>query len=287
MKQEAGDYYVGSWYKSLDVKNILLEIVSHHILPQMLTSPLLVDTSDLLKGYSRFMDEHFKESADLTFLAYRHRNYSKAIEFVQFNERLQCLSRIEEAERNGVKETESKVTRTIKKRSLLPRMIHLSIQCASSSVKVNSSSDINGFHSKASSELKSLLESYAKFLQLPFHDAVELVTSVASGQKPLEVFSPNLIDWMNFAVCLNAWNLNSNGITIPMNWELLCSLLQQSVSSKIKTAKPLVSFPGTNLSILVQLVTEPLRWHGLIIQSCVRSALPSGTIMTEKKTNQN
>ncbi|CAI9301000.1 unnamed protein product [Lactuca saligna] len=341
-------------YKSLDVKNILLETVSHHILPQMLTSPLLVDTSDLLKGYSRFMDEHFKESADLTFLAYRHRNYSKVIEFVQFKERLQRSSQyltakiegsilnlkrnansIEEAVSvleslnfgsdfldvsneiqskkltfnedlqlrpwwtpsydknylsgpyesmsnypretlNDVKETESKVTRTIEKRSLLPRMIHLSIQCASSSVKVNSNSDINGFDPKASTELKSLLESYAKILQLPFHDAVELVTSVASGQKPLEVFSPNLIDWMNFAVCLNAWNLNSNGITIPMNWELLCSLLQQSVSSKIKTAKPLVSFPGTDLSILVQLVTEPLTWHGLIIQSCVRSALPSG-----------
>ncbi|CAH1446994.1 unnamed protein product [Lactuca virosa] len=311
-------------YKSLDVKNILLETVSHHILPQMLTSPLLVDTSDLLKGYSRFMDEHFKESADLTFLAYRHRNYSKVIEFVQFKERLQRSSQyltakiegsilnlkrnansIEEAEsvleslnfgsdfldvsneiqskkltfnedlqlrpwwtpsydknylsgpyesmsnypretlRNDVKETESKVTRTIEKRSLLP-------------------------------QLKSLLESYAKFLQLPFQDAVVLVNSVASGQKPLEVFSPNLIGWMNFAVCLNAWNLNSNGITIPMNWELLCSLLQQSVSSKIKTAKPLLSFPGTDLSILVQLVTEPLTWHGLIIQSCVRSTLPSG-----------
>ncbi|KAL7583954.1 hypothetical protein Lser_V15G42147 [Lactuca serriola] len=49
----------------------------------------------------------------------------------------------------------------------------------------------------------------------------------------------------------------------------LCSLQQQSVSSKIKTSKPLVSFPGTDLSILVHLVTEPLTWHGLIIQSCV------------------
>lgn len=158
------------------------------------------------------------------------------------------------------------MTRTIEKRSLLPRLIYLSW------VKVNSNSDINGFDPKASSELKSLLESYAKFLQLPFHNAVELVTSVASGQKHLDVFSPNLIDWMNFAVCLNAWNLNSNGITIPMN---LCSLQQQSVSSKIKTSKPLVSFPGTDLSILVHLVTEPLTWHGLIIQSCVWSALPS------------
>ncbi|KAK1428263.1 hypothetical protein QVD17_17093 [Tagetes erecta] len=77
------------WYKSLDVKNILLETVSHHIFPQMLTSTLLVDISDVMKGYLKFMDDHFKESADLTFLAYRHRNYSKVIEIVQFKERLQ------------------------------------------------------------------------------------------------------------------------------------------------------------------------------------------------------
>lgn len=66
-------------YKSLDVKNILLETVSHHILPQMLTYPLWNDLSDLLKDYLKFMDAHFRESADLTFLAYRHRNYSKVL----------------------------------------------------------------------------------------------------------------------------------------------------------------------------------------------------------------
>ncbi|WMV46024.1 hypothetical protein MTR67_039409 [Solanum verrucosum] len=77
------------WYKSLDVKNILLETVSHHILPQMLASPLWPDSTDILRDYLRFMDDHFRESADLTFLAYRHRSYSKVIEFVQFKERLQ------------------------------------------------------------------------------------------------------------------------------------------------------------------------------------------------------
>lgn len=64
-------------YKSLDVKNILMETVSHNILPQMLASPLWTDLSNLLKDYLKFMDDHFRESADLTFLAYRHRNYSK------------------------------------------------------------------------------------------------------------------------------------------------------------------------------------------------------------------
>ena len=54
-----------------------MESVSHHILPQMLVSPLWVDLNNLLKDYLKFMDDHFRESADLTFLAYRHRNYSK------------------------------------------------------------------------------------------------------------------------------------------------------------------------------------------------------------------
>lgn len=65
----------------MDVKNILMETVSHHILPQMLASPLWADLSNLLKDYLKFMDDHFRESADLTFLAYRHRNYSKVMYF--------------------------------------------------------------------------------------------------------------------------------------------------------------------------------------------------------------
>lgn len=54
-----------------------METVSHHILPQMLVSPLWADLNNLLTDYLKFMDDHFRESADLTFLAYRHRNYSK------------------------------------------------------------------------------------------------------------------------------------------------------------------------------------------------------------------
>ncbi|MCD7458916.1 N-alpha-acetyltransferase 25, NatB auxiliary subunit [Datura stramonium] len=80
------------WYKTLDVKNILLETVSHHILPQMLASPFWADSTEILRDYLKFMDDHFRESADLTFLAYRHRSYSKVVEFVQFKERLQQSS---------------------------------------------------------------------------------------------------------------------------------------------------------------------------------------------------
>lgn len=56
-----------------------METVSHHVLPQMLVSPLWIDLNNLLKDYLKFMDDHFRESADLTFLAYRHRNYSKVL----------------------------------------------------------------------------------------------------------------------------------------------------------------------------------------------------------------
>ncbi|KAI7982573.1 N-terminal acetyltransferase B complex auxiliary subunit NAA25 [Camellia lanceoleosa] len=163
-------------YKSLDVKNILLETVSHHILPQMLISPLWVDLGELLRDYLRFMDDHFRESADLTFLAYRHRNYSKVIEFVQFKERLQRSNqylvakieapilqlkqnadKIEEEEKHQIKQTEGNVPKAIERRSLLPRMIYLSIQCASSSLKENIETNGSVFDAKISLELKMLL----------------------------------------------------------------------------------------------------------------------------------
>ncbi|KAL6003066.1 N-alpha-acetyltransferase 25, NatB auxiliary subunit [Asimina triloba] len=66
----------------------------------MLKSPLWHDLTDLLNEYLRFMDDHFREAADLTFLAYRHRNYTKVIDFVQFRKHLESshqylLARIE------------------------------------------------------------------------------------------------------------------------------------------------------------------------------------------------
>ncbi|KAL8027040.1 hypothetical protein ABFX02_14G069600 [Erythranthe guttata] len=349
-------------YKSLDVKNILLETVSHHILPQMLVSPLWADLNDLLKDYLKFMDDHFRESADLTFLAYRHRNYSKVIEFVQFKERLQCsgqyiMAKIEspilqlkqnsnniteeesilenlrcgthfmelsneirsksltfnedlklrpwwtptsdknyllgpfegvsycprENMHNQMKQTESNVLKTVEKRSLLPRMIYLSMYSASTSVKGSIEANGSVVDPKFSSELKMLLERYAKFLEFPFQDAIELVLGVSSGQKPFEVPNSDIIDWMNFAVFLNAWNLSSHEISFPdgkdspsTTWNLVNTLLRKYVFDKIESAGPIISSPGGDLPLLVQLVTEPLAWHALIINSCIRSLHPSG-----------
>ncbi|WJZ89167.1 hypothetical protein VitviT2T_008405 [Vitis vinifera] len=310
------------WYKSLEVKNILLESVSHHILPQMLVSPLWVDLNDVLKDYLKFMDDHLKESADLTSLAYRHRNYSKVIEFVQFKERLQhsnqyLMARLEapilqlKLNANNIEEEEcileslksrvhfpefsseiggksltfnedmqsrpwwtpipdknyllepfegvsfcprenlqqqrkgreANVRTAIEKRSLVPRMIYLSIQCASASLKENIEANGSMYDPKISSELRFLLERYAKILGFPFNDAIQVVVGVLSGQKSSEAFNSDTVDWLNFAVFLNAWNLGSHELGL----------------SDEDGCRP-----------------EPLAWHGLIIQSCVRSALPSG-----------
>lgn len=349
------------WYKSLDVKNILLETVSHHILPQMLISPLWVDVGELLGDYLKFMDEHFRESADLTFLAYRHRNYSKVIEFVQFKERLQrssqyLMAKIEapilqlkrnadnieeeesvleslkcgadflevsseigsksltfnedlqfrpwwtptydknyllgpfegvsycprESKQQHIKQTEANMPKAIERRSLLPRMIYLSVRCASLPLKDNIEANGSAFDPKISLELKILLERYAKFLGFSFQDAIEVLFAISSGRKSSEALSSHLIDWMNFAVFWNAWNLNSNKLgpdkdaCRPSAWHIVNSLLEIYILEKLRSIGPLVTSPGCSLPLLVQLVTEPLAWHSLMIQSCVRSSIPPG-----------
>lgn len=99
----------------------------------------------------------------------------------------------------------------------------------------------------------------------------------------MQVPRTDIINWMNFAVFLNAWNLNSHEIGFSdrgdsgrSTWDLANTLLRKYVEETIKSAGPAASSPGNDLPLLVQLVTEPLAWHALIIQSCVRSLHPSG-----------
>lgn len=353
------------WYKLLDVKNILAETVSHHILPQMLVSPLWVDLSNLLKDYLKFMDDHFREFAELAFLAYRHRNYSKVIEFVQFKERLQhssqyLVAKVEEAvlqlkqHAHSIEEEEATlenlkfgihlvelsneipskpltfnedfqsrpwwtptseknyllgpyegifycpkenlnqnlevgVRRNVERRSLLPRMLYLSIQSISTSIKENF--EINGSLSdpKISTELKLLLESYAKMLGSTFEDAVELVTAVSNGLSSYKDFGHNLVEWFNFAVFLNAYNLCSNELRgkdadgcQSCSWHTVDSLLEKYISEGVGSLESIIFTPYDDMCTLVQVVSEPLAWHGLILQACVRSSLPSGK--RKKKT---
>ncbi|KAJ4978208.1 hypothetical protein NE237_008988 [Protea cynaroides] len=349
------------WYKTLEIKNILLETVSHQILPQILMSPLWVDLADLLKDYLKFMDDHLRESADLTFLAYRHRNYSKVIEFVQFKERLEhsnqyLMARLEapilqlkqkahnieeiecilESLSSGVhlldlsnndrcksltfnedmqsrpwwtptpdinyllgpfeggscclktdlgqltKEKEANAGKIFERRSLLPRMIYLSIKCASS-LKENIEANGSMPDNKSSSELKSLLERYAKSLGFPFRDALEEIVAIAEGRKFREVFNLEMVDWMNFAVFLNAWNLGSHELELPDRegclpnmWQIVDSMIERNILGKLRSLEPVIRSRGSDLTVLLLIVTEPLAWHSLVVQSCVRSMLPPG-----------
>ncbi|XP_010257019.1 PREDICTED: phagocyte signaling-impaired protein isoform X2 [Nelumbo nucifera] len=350
------------WYKTLEIKNILLETISHHILPQMLVSPLWNELTDLLKDYLKFMDDHFRESADLTFLAYRHRNYSKVIEFVQFKERLQHsyqylmvrveypilqlkqkADNIEEEEcilegmnsgiqsldlsnRDGcksltfnedmqsrpwwtptpdknyllgpfeggffafrenmqeqIKEREANAWKVLERRSLLPRLIYLSIQCASSLLKDNLDAIGSISDTNSSLELKCLLERCAKSLGHSFTGAVDRIVEVSNGQHCFEAFSLDVVEWMNFAVFLHAWNLSSQELevlvgerSLPSSWHLVNNLVQKYILEGLRMMQPVRKSPGVDLPILVQMVTEPLTWYSLVIQSCVRSMLPSG-----------
>ncbi|KAI4368924.1 hypothetical protein MLD38_017425 [Melastoma candidum] len=349
-------------YKALEVKNILLESVSHNILPQILVSPLWTDLSNLLKDYLKFMDDHFRESADLTCLAYRHRNYSKVIEFVQFKERLQCsnqyfLVRVElpllqikqnahnvdevkcilEKSRSGavfigllnemgsksltfnedletrpwwtpipaknylsgpyedisnisteelVKERKALLPKYIERRCLLPRMIYLSIHNAfllKDGVEANGSvPDPNIL-----SELMSLLERYAKFLGHPLNVALSVIGDVARGSKSVEVFGADLIDWVNLAVFFNAWRVSSHEeakVAEGYNfhcWKDVDSLLKKCLVHKLETISTDTSIMS-DLPLILQLMTEPLAWHCLFLQSCIRILVPSGK--KKKKT---
>lgn len=99
----------------------------------------------------------------------------------------------------------------------------------------------------------------------------------------------DLIDWINFSVFLNAWNLSSHEIGmangeggLSQAWHCVDSLLEKYVSAKVSSMETLISSPWVDLPVLVQLITEPLAWHGLVIQSCFRSCLPTGK--KKKKT---
>ncbi|KAH9624384.1 hypothetical protein KSS87_011895 [Heliosperma pusillum] len=314
-------------------------------------------------AYEWFMDDHLKESADLTFLAYRHRNYSKVIEFVQFKERLQhsnqyLFARVESAilrlkeEANNMEEEESvferlkcgtqlielvsetspdcltfnedlelrpwwtptpeknyllrpfeelyhpaeklaqdcrkiwktSVQKIVKKRCLIPRLVYLSVHSVATFVKKNIEANGSASDSSCCLEMKSLLESYAETLGLSLDDGIQLVLDAAEGEKPLKAFGADLVEWMSFAVFLNSWSLGSNKSVFPESkghpaaWHVVNSLLQKCIVEmvRITSADPLICLPGGDLPVLVQLITEPVAWYCLVLQSYIRSSLPCG-----------
>ncbi|MCO5596839.1 hypothetical protein L7F22_050909 [Adiantum nelumboides] len=77
------------WFKSLDIKNILNETLSHHMLLPLMRSMLWLELETMVNETVKFHKDYAKEAADLTIVAYRNCNYSKVLEFVQFKDRLQ------------------------------------------------------------------------------------------------------------------------------------------------------------------------------------------------------
>ncbi|KAG6494170.1 hypothetical protein ZIOFF_049189 [Zingiber officinale] len=340
-----GNYGFGIWanhqksperYCMLEVKNILVETVSHHILPQMLNSPLWSETGDLLSDYLKFMDDHLRESADLTSVAYRHRNYSKVIEFVQFKERLGHSSRLLTAR------LDVPILQLKQKANSLEEVecIFENLNCGSKLLEMSNEDKMKiltfneDFHARpwwsptpninyladnfeegfpwlkeklispislkgnvgngslhdadAIKEIKSLLEKYARNIGLSFDDAMSLLLAIFKGQKPLKDLGPDIISWLNFTVFVNAWNLCCHQLESPrkdssMNsWSVVDYMLRSCISEQLTHPETVLAVPGSNLPVLVQLVAEPLAWHILVIQSCIRSMLPAGK--KKKKT---
>ncbi|KAF0910438.1 hypothetical protein E2562_002903 [Oryza meyeriana var. granulata] len=351
------------WYVTLEVKNILLESASHHILPQMLNSPLLQQTADLVKDYLKFMDDHLKESADLTCLAYRHRTYSKVIEFVQFKERLQhsmqylsvrsdsiilslkqkaeSLEEVESILENvnhgarlvelsnednmkhftfnedlqarpwwtpttsvnflsepfhegsqpacfRAKVCEHKSTekddpkiKDSERKSLLPRLVYLSMHGCAFSLR-EAEPNGSGLGTDAA-EMKPLLEKYSRSIGYSIDDALSVILGMSSGKKSVKDFAPDIVSWMSFAVFINAWNLWSNELVIPRadqsspsSWQIVDNLVKICIEEQLIDANQILTSPGNNIPVLVQMITEPMSWHLVVIQSCVRSMAPQG-----------
>lgn len=352
------------WYTTLEVKNILLESVLHHILPQMLNSPFLQQTADLVKDYLKFMDDHLKESADLTCLAYRHRTYSKVIEFVQFKDRLHhsmqylsaksdsvmlhlkqkadSLDEVEsilESVSHGTKlvelsnedsmvdltfnedldarpwwtptssvnflsepfdesstpasyrakmckhksnEKDGSKLKDVERKSLVPRLVYLSTHGCASFLRERESNGASS-DATASGEMKTLLDKYARSIGYSFDDALSFVLGISHGKKAVKDLAPDIVSWMNFAVFINAWNLCSNVSVIPgtdksspNSWWIVDNLVKTCIDEQLADTNQILTSPGSNIPLLAWMVTEPISWHLLVIQSCMRSMAPQG-----------
>lgn len=86
-----------------------------------------------------------------------------------------------------IKQMEASTLKTIERRSLVPRMIYLSIQSAALSVKDNIEANGSLAEHQVPSELRILLERYANILGFSFHDAINMVTNFPSGHNSSEV----------------------------------------------------------------------------------------------------
>lgn len=78
-----------TWFKAADVKYILLDSMSHHILPSLVRSLDWAALDSMTRDIIKFHDDYRREAADLAILAYHHNTYSKVLEFLTFKEKLE------------------------------------------------------------------------------------------------------------------------------------------------------------------------------------------------------
>lgn len=82
---------------------------------------------------------------------------------------------------------EGPAKKLIERKSLLPRLVYLSTQTASSSLKEAISANGSTPDTNNSQELKHLLERYAKNIGFSFEDAKNFILDIAKGQRSSKV----------------------------------------------------------------------------------------------------
>ncbi|KAK4478604.1 hypothetical protein RD792_014092 [Penstemon davidsonii] len=141
-------------------------------------------------------------------------------------------------------------------------------------------------------KLKTLLERYTKILEYPFDDAIQQLIGTY-GEKCFEAPSLDIIDWMNFAVFLNAWNLNSHEFNFPNmdnsglgTWNFVNLLLKKYVMATIESAGPILSSPGNNLSILVQMESLSHTRSQLLLMDPLPDVTKAFSLVSQEETQR-
>lgn len=91
---------------------------------------------------------------------------------------------------------------------------------------------------------------------------------------------PDIVSCISFAIFVNAWNSSLSHTEKAgqkrISWEVVDKLITTCVREKLSSMGPALTSTGNEVLVLVQLVTESLSWHILIIQSFIKSVTPLG-----------
>ncbi|EEE63335.1 hypothetical protein OsJ_18146 [Oryza sativa Japonica Group] len=191
-----------------------------------------------------------------------------------------CWDDSSRCEHKSTEKDDSKI-KYAERKALLPRLVYLSMHGCASSLR---ETQLNGSGLDTdATEMKPLLLKYARSIGYSIDDALSVILGMSSGKKSVKDFTPDIVSWMSFAVFINAWNLWSNESVVPRadesspsSWQIVDSLVKICVEEQLIDANRILTSPGNNIPVLVQMITEPISWHLVVIQSCVRSMAPQG-----------